>query len=36
MEAALPEECPYTLEQLRNPDWWSENRHGLDSVNFGF
>ena len=36
VEATLPEECPYTLEQLRNPDWWPENRHGLDSVNFRF
>ena len=32
--AALPEECPYTLEQLRNPDWWPENRHSLESADF--
>ena len=31
VEAALPEEYPYTLEQLRNPDWWPENRHGMDT-----
>jgi hypothetical protein len=32
VEASLPEECPYTLEQLRDPDWWPENRHGLDTA----
>jgi len=30
LKAALPEECPYSLEQLRNLDWWPENRYGLD------
>ena len=27
----LPEACPYTLEQIKDPDWWPRNRHGLDS-----
>ncbi|HYH39025.1 MAG TPA: DUF29 domain-containing protein [Azospirillum sp.] len=27
--ADLPKDCPYTLEQVRAPDWWPENRHGL-------
>jgi hypothetical protein len=31
---ALPEECPYTLEQLRDMDWWPKNRHGLESNDF--
>ncbi|MBP2298111.1 DUF29 domain-containing protein [Azospirillum picis] len=26
---ALPKECPYALEDLRDPDWWPVNRHGL-------
>lgn len=26
---ALPKECPYALEDLRDPDWWPSNRHGL-------
>jgi len=26
----LPESCPYTLEQIRDEDWWPANRHGLD------
>lgn len=26
----LPKECPYALEDLRNPDWWPMNRHGLE------
>jgi uncharacterized protein (DUF885 family) len=26
----LPERCPYTLDQIRDPDWWPPNRHGLD------
>jgi hypothetical protein len=26
---ALPEDCPYTLEQLLDFDWWPANRHGL-------
>jgi hypothetical protein len=25
VEAALPDGYPYTLEQLRNPDWWPQN-----------
>lgn len=27
--AALPEDCPYALDDLLNDDWWPENRHGL-------
>ena len=27
---AVPAECPYTLDQLRDPDWWPVNRHGLE------
>lgn len=27
---ALPDECPYALEDLRNPDWWPGNRHGVE------
>jgi hypothetical protein len=26
---ALPEICPYTLEQILDPDWYPENVHGL-------
>ena len=26
----LPKSCPYTVEQLLDPDWWPPNRHGLD------
>jgi hypothetical protein len=28
--AALPEECPYALEQILDPAWWPASRHGLD------
>jgi hypothetical protein len=27
--AALPDECPYTLAQLLDEDWFPTNRHGL-------
>ncbi|HEY0833795.1 MAG TPA: DUF29 domain-containing protein [Azospirillum sp.] len=27
---ALPEDCPYTLDQIRDPNWWPANRHGLE------
>lgn len=27
---ALPEECPYTLDQIRDPNWWPANRHGVE------
>lgn len=27
--AALPETCPYTLDQLLDEDWYPTNRHGL-------
>jgi len=27
---ALPDECPWSLEQLLNDDYWPSNRHGLD------
>jgi hypothetical protein len=26
---ALPAACPYTLEQILDPDWHPENVHGL-------
>jgi hypothetical protein len=26
----LPPECPYTLDQILDDDWWPVNRHGLD------
>jgi hypothetical protein len=26
----LPESCPYTLDQVRDDDWWPASRHGLD------
>lgn len=29
-EDALPSECPYTLDQLVDPDWLPANRHGLE------
>ncbi|MCX8101552.1 MAG: DUF29 domain-containing protein [Geminicoccaceae bacterium] len=29
--AALPETCPYTLEQLLDDGWYPANRHGLPS-----
>lgn len=29
--AALPETCPYTLDQLLDEDWYPSNRHGLPS-----
>lgn len=25
----IPRDCPYTVEQVQNPDWWPANRHGL-------
>ncbi len=27
---ALPEACPYTLDQALDHDWWPVNRHGLE------
>jgi hypothetical protein len=29
--AALPETCPYALDQLLDEDWYPTNRHGLPS-----
>ncbi len=29
--AALPETCPYTLEQLLDDGWYPSSRHGLPS-----
>lgn len=29
-ESALPAECPWTLEQLLDREFWPANRHGLD------
>lgn len=26
----LPAECPYTLDQVLDEDWWPASRHGLD------
>ena len=34
VEATLPEECPYTPEQLQDAGWWPENRHGLEAADF--
>lgn len=28
-DGAIPADCPYTLDQLRDPDFWPVNRHGL-------
>ncbi|HYE52716.1 MAG TPA: DUF29 domain-containing protein [Azospirillaceae bacterium] len=28
--ASLPQECPYSLEQLLDPDWHPGSRHGLE------
>jgi hypothetical protein len=25
----LPPDCPYSLDQLLDEDWWPTNRHGL-------
>ncbi|NBC32634.1 MAG: DUF29 family protein [Alphaproteobacteria bacterium] len=25
----IPHECPFSLDQLLDEDWWPENRHGL-------
>lgn len=29
-DADLPAGCPYTMDQVRDPDWWPVNRHGLE------
>ena len=26
---ALPPDCPYTLEQILDPEWYPDNRHGI-------
>lgn len=26
----LPKDCPYTLDQILDEDWWSTNWHGLE------
>jgi hypothetical protein len=26
----LPRACPYTLEQILDPDWWPASEHGID------
>ena len=31
-EGELPAECPYTLDQVLDPDWLPANRHGLNEV----
>jgi hypothetical protein len=28
-ERLLPADCPYTIEQLLDEDWWPKNRHDL-------
>ena len=28
-EKTLPKRCPYTLEQILDPDWLPESRHGI-------
>jgi hypothetical protein len=27
--AGIPADCPYSLDQLRDPDWWPASVHGL-------
>ncbi|MCC2665804.1 MAG: hypothetical protein K0S35_3726, partial [Geminicoccaceae bacterium] len=34
-ERELPTGCPYTLDQILDPDWLPKNRHGLDDDNPG-
>jgi hypothetical protein len=34
-ERELPTGCPYTLDQILDPDWLPRNRHGLDDDNPG-
>jgi hypothetical protein len=29
VEKTLPKRCPYTLEQILDPDWLPESRHGI-------
>ena len=29
---SLPEDCPYTLAQILDPDWFPKNRHGLPDL----
>ena len=29
---ALPAACPYTLEQILDPDWYPDNVHGLPAA----
>lgn len=29
VDADLPAACPYTLDQVRDSDWWPDNRHGM-------
>jgi len=31
-ERDLPSECPYRLEQILDPDWLPDNRHGVDAT----
>ena len=26
----MPPDCPYTVDQLLDPDWWPVSRHGLE------
>ena len=33
--AELPTSCPYTLDQVLDPDWLPENRHGIGDDNNG-
>jgi hypothetical protein len=34
-ETALPNACPYTLDQILDPDWLPANRHGVADDNAG-
>ena len=29
-DGAVPADCPYTVDQILDEDWWPANRHGLE------
>jgi hypothetical protein len=29
-ERKLPAACPFTLDQVLDPEWWPDNRHGIE------
>jgi Domain of unknown function DUF29 len=35
VEAELPASCPYTLDQVLDPDWLPKNRHGVTDDDTG-